>query len=473
MSFTIESLIMVFKLYFTYKMMTWNGILLGLFLSFCLFFLYRFIIEKIYDITFSSIDQSLIGFTEDEKYNILVVLVIDDFNPEKLKELIIERGFKTLKKLRSKLIYKFYNYWWKEVSVEEASKRIIISKTTIREEELNKYAEIEINKHLDIFNEIPCEFHLYKFENSSKGVLFVKMDHVISDGLGIFSFISCLADNYSPQLFPEFMRQKHYKFYQRITDIIQFPYYGIVNVLRVATAPEWPTLFRKPNVKATGTSKCSYSINYDMKDIEKKRKNMNMTFNNFIVSLVSYSINKLYKKMGIEDECPKWLNFVIPSGRTGIPKSIKDIELYNQSQGFLIQLPIIKDFDKESAFLSKTLTSNLRKQGLAAASQLTVRLLLEYLPLKLHNIFNLMAMKKIDMIVSNVPGPSTHLFYGGSKVLEIIPILNSGRLKTFVPVFCYCKKFRLVVAYDTSLKREPTELVQCIQDSMEEILKID
>ncbi len=70
------------------------------------------------------IDKYFIGRNRREKITIVSLLIFSDFSIEGLKNLMINKAIKQIPKLRKKLEYKFFNYYWADVTIEEAIKRI-------------------------------------------------------------------------------------------------------------------------------------------------------------------------------------------------------------------------------------------------------------------------------------------------------------------------------------------------------------
>jgi len=62
-----------------------------------------------------------------------------------------------------------------------------------------------------------------------------------------------------------------------------------------------------------------------------------------------------------------------------------------------------------------------------------------------------------------------NLYFSGSKVVDILPLISSGRAKAVLPVFSYDKKFRIVVAYDESVGLDPKEILKTIENEFDEI----
>jgi hypothetical protein len=100
------------------------------------------------------------------------------------------------------------------------------------------------------------------------------------------------------------------------------------------------------------------------------------------------------------------------------------------------------------------------------AANIMLRLKIEYLPTKVLNLVINMALKKLDMILSNVPGPSSNLIYASSNVTDILPVISTGRCKMFLPVFSNNQNFRFLVCYDDSVVLNPQELIKSMESNL-------
>lgn len=474
MSFLSESFICLFKFFLTFELFFHYGLIKGLIIVYILFNAYRVLISKLFDVKHAGLDAPFITNNKNEKYNVVLSMTFEYFEPEKMKKLIIERGIMKLSRLRSIIVYKLFSYYWKEIRNREKLNKMIeeafVYKEIKNEGELPGLVQEEVVENLEILSDekFPYEFHLIKFKENSKGAVILKTDHVMSDGLGFVSFLCALADNYSPEMFPQVMRGKRKNIWVDILTILLFPINLFKLSLRILfNRPEkspFKRIYETKHNLHQGRTKIAISNLYPIKKVENIKKSLKMSFNDITVSVVLFALKKKFPQL-------KNMNFILPTGLTHVPSSLEEVELLNQSGGTFLELPLIEDFERDIKTVSKTLYSNIKNVSFILTANLIHKLILEYLPHKLLCLANNSSLKKVDMILSNVPGPTTPLIYAGSKVIDMLPIISTGRAKVFLPIYSYNKQFRFFVNYDESVGIDPNELINTIDEILNDLEK--
>jgi NRPS condensation-like uncharacterized protein len=147
----------------------------------------------------NSFSRTLYSQKLHQRTNLLAVSLIENFNPDKIKNIIINRGIQKIPKLRAKLVKKFFGLYWKEVPLSEAYERVkIIEKPFADEQEFMEYANKQSGNPIDL-NEllysIEIASYMDKTSSTSKGGIIIRIDHILSDGLGMVALICALADN--------------------------------------------------------------------------------------------------------------------------------------------------------------------------------------------------------------------------------------------------------------------------------------
>jgi hypothetical protein len=468
----IEYIITILKFSFCFIICKTYGIFIGGLICLLTFKSKRFLTEKLFNLKHLGLDKPLLGHNPAQRYNIMVTLIIEDFDSKKLKTHMIENGIKKTIKLMSTLVYKFYDYYWK-FEKNPTKREKMIENTFVHaeipgEENLLEYCQKEVKIHVDNSNteKFPYETHLIKFKNSTRGCLIFKCDHVLSDGMGLVAFICSLADNYSEDIFHPMMRSKNYSVLQEILGVILFPFYLLRNVLNVVILNKFEkTRFKKRfdtnDSPHTGNTIFALSSSFHLSNYEKARKSLKISFNDMTVLVILKSFRKHLDVRSI--------NLAIPFGKTGIPKSVKEVEIKNKSAGIFLELPLIDSIEAESPKISKILSKELKNFFNVTSNNVLFTLIVEFLPSDLLIYINDMSIEKVDLIHSNVPGPIKELFYSGCKVVDILPIISTGRIKAMLPVFSYNKKFRVVVAYDESVGLNPKDLLGTIENELQQI----
>ena len=130
-----------------------RGILISIFATYFLDYIYYIIIKIIFGLTpLTGYDEVFITTKQINRVTVLWSLKFSNFNTEKMKNFIIKKIIKQIGKFRSKLIFKFGEYFWKEFPFnEEIQKQNIIIKEKITNEELENYINNETNKEINIF----------------------------------------------------------------------------------------------------------------------------------------------------------------------------------------------------------------------------------------------------------------------------------------------------------------------------------
>ena len=264
------------------------------------------------------------------------------------------------------------------------------------------------------------------------------------------------------------MRSKNYSVLQEFLVVILFPFYLLRNIFRVEilNKNEKTRFKRKFDTKDsphTGKTVFALSSSFHLSNYEKARKSLKISFNDMTVLVILKSFRKHLDVKNI--------NLVMPFGKTGIPKSVKEVEIVNKSGGLLLELPLIDCIERESPKISKILSKNLKDLFNVTSSHVLYHLIIEFLPSDVLIHISDLFVDRADLIHSNVPGPIKELFYSGCKIVDILPIISTGRVKAMLPVFSYNKKFRVLVAYDESVGLNPKDLLGTIENELQQIEK--
>lgn len=84
---------------------------------------------------------------------------------------------------------------WKDLTVEDAKSQIKrCTKKIANEDDILKYSNELITTKMD-FNKPLWELHLAEDYPGGRSILFARIHHAFSDGVGFVSFMSCILDN--------------------------------------------------------------------------------------------------------------------------------------------------------------------------------------------------------------------------------------------------------------------------------------
>ncbi len=459
--FIIECLANITKIYFFFKIFSYIGIIYGIPFLYIIFSLYRLFMKKVFGLEYLSFDKSLIGYCSRDQYNINLVMFFNgNFQSDLVKKAIEERLIYQIPKLHSRVIYTFFNYYWKEFPKNEAKKQIYFVQLNSKED-VEKYIEKHLNYRINTLKSFPFEIRIIEFKEKkdAAGAIHFKFDHILSDGLGLLSLCFCLCDNYSPEIYPKILKVKYtYSFFREMIDLILFPILSFYALYIVITSSNEKTEYKPMyNYHHYGIARYKMSKWYSLDLMRKLRNKYKVSFNTCVVGILLKSQKDLLQNVNS-------LNIIIPCGHTTLPSSVKDVKLKNLAQGFMMCLPCINDF-KALPNIQKIINSHIFNTSLTSIPILIFKMLSEFLPAKILNIIGNNIIFKVDMLISNVPGPESKLTICGCEMTDFYPIVSPGRMKAFITISSFNKRFRYVVSFDKSVKYS-------LDDLMGEINKI-
>lgn len=434
------------------------GFIYGILLSLVLHKFHMFIMEKFFNmIPLAPGDLNFVWMDDKDRYNLVLFMVFENenFDAEKIKNLLIERGIKNFQKLRSKLRFKFLEFYWEEVKEEEAIKTIEIIKNNDEflfnsNEDIKKCSDLELAKRLDIMQDFPFKFLIIQNDKAKiKNTLLIKFDHSFSDGLGLIGLICGLADNYSLDLFPGGFNKKH-SILGFIYTFIMLPYLLFYSFYRgMVTIATKESPFKTSYSNKKGHPKIEMTELFDFAEISKIAKSLNITFNDMVMSIISSASNKFMKENNLK--IPTHLSGMIPVSSRKPPATIKDILITNDSTAIGCKIDLIQDPLKDYKVIKKEFSSHVRNPYLYLFTRILISCLFKFLPVYITKNIIIESSKGIDFTISNVPGPRQALLYANSKVSELICFTSTGFFSSFIAVFSYNGTYRFVVCFDEAL----------------------
>jgi hypothetical protein len=473
--FNIEYLFTIIKFSLLFYLISKFGFIYGIITMISLFYIRYYLILWVFGLQkLGNNDVSIIS--DDLKYrsNLIVVFLFDDYNETSLKE-HITNGLKSIRKFRLLVKKAFFNYYWRELNKDEIPKRIHIVKDYKNDEEFLNHCKAEINSFIDIFNELPYTVEIARIgkEEDKKGGIMFKMDHIVSDGLGIVSALCAMADNYNPSLFPKvFQNNTNISFFKKVWNKIlvnlSFIIYGPYFLYQSQIIKGCKTPMKEPT-KPIGNTYFSFSKQHDLSIALKNCKELKITFNDMMVSVISLAFKRLCIDMGYVNV--DHFDWIMTIGRNSLPKDIDDLDMGNYSAGMHVEIPVINSFKEGYPKISTYLRKQLKHVGLANAIYNITEFLNEFFPMEFNFKLGDNFMTGIDMFCSNVPGPTKQLIYSGNKIRTMFPLISTGRLKTFVPIVSYNGKYMVLIALNEAINIDKEKFINYLNDEIESLEK--
>ena len=380
----------------------------------------------------------------------------------KIKEVLIEKAIKRIKRLRMKIEYTLFNYYWKEVSENEAIRTITINEEEIKD--LEMYIENEISQYIDIRKRLPYEFKLMKYKDEC--VLLFKFDHILSDGLSIVSLICSLDDNYNKEIYPTIMQMNKKYEMSKLNILIHsfmFIFYSFYSMYIMFFQSSGKTPFKSSKF-TTGKINMSIGKSHLISSFNKIRKEKGLTFNEAITSIISnvcYDISSNIKE----------LKCMIPVSRRGIPSELSKIHLVNEANIIYLNLPLIKDLSKNNLSLIQNRLKNTFNNSFLNYSYLMwPKILCNFISFRLINYFSMIYFSNVDLIISNIPGPKRELSYNGNTVKEIYTVVSPGKGVPFIIVMSYNDKFIVSLSIDTKLSIDSKDIINKIDYKIDQFI---
>jgi len=386
--------------------------------------------------------------------------------------LLINKAIKQNKKLRKRVVKKFNNYYWTEVPLEDAIKRVrIVEGQFNSKDDILNYSRKELDNHINIMEELPYEMQLIKYSNREGGALIFKSDHTMSDGLGMISLTLTLADSFSEDIIPNILKLgKNIPFYLKIVmeivDFFLFPYYAIRLLLngKVNVSEENP--FKRPN-PPSGLSLCDFTQLYDFTKFHELNRKLNISFNDLMLAIVSAGIDR-YCKSSESDKDYVFSKLVcaIPIGIKSLAHSAKDVGLENDILGAITVLKRIKDPLSEYNKICEETKKTVKNTSNIKAWRYLQFIFNQFLPYFVQKGIAKTIGASVDIGVTSLPGPTGEICYCGSEVTEILPMMSLGFGKFIIIVGTYNNKLRFTACADKGLNID----LKHFTNSMDEVL---
>jgi NRPS condensation-like uncharacterized protein len=447
------------------------GVVKGLISIFIYYYTSYFILRLIGLEKINTNEILLLGTKPSEKFNCCCLFFIEnDFDPERIKDMLI-KGLSSNSRMNKKLIQILFMYFWQDIPVEECKSFVRIpSKTFDSREDIINYARSEVDNHVDIFESLPYDFQVLRYSNG--GAVFFKVDHMLSDGLGMALFSATLADDYSLDCLPTLLKLSRkenivLKVFKEAFNLITFPYFAGKLVMSRKFYISEPNPFSRKE-EGSGNTYITFSNVFDFKALHRINRKLGITFNDLCLAILSSAFHK-YSQQNPTYNYTK-LVCAVPIGLKNPPRCTKEVQVSNDITGTLLSLKRISDPLTEYHYIAEEVSRTV-KNNYNISSWLYISTIMDlFFPAALSKAFCHSVADNVDIAVSNLPGPSKEISYDGNRIKDIIPMISIGFNKCFIILGTYNNRLRLSFSIDKGLKIDYDKLIDLVNKEFEYII---
>jgi len=446
-SLLLDTIVSIFKISLYILIAQYTGYLLALLVMFFLCVTYRKILmEKILKLRMlKALDKVCIG-DEPSDFMILTGNVhLKNLDIEHIKN-TLKDAYKKNTKLGTRLVYRYSNYYWEEAKLTEERFNKIVKVIPGKKnfDEVLEYSMEEVNHKIDL-SQHGLEIHILPFTDSKDGAMVFKCDHSFSDGLGMITLFFTLC-NITPEHFPKCLKNKTAQsIVNYLISMVQCILFGWGIFYRLFMNRAKSKIF---NSKLSGQTLIAKPLKLDLLKFKEISKSMNLTINELALTLISATLKRF-------DPYTEDYSIVIPIGNTRATTSISKVPIKNLMGVINFNMSLIDDIEKEKHKVVDEMKTLLRNKVVSDFTFLLSSLTNEVLPFKLFKAIAKEIAKKVDMTVSNMPGPSIPLFYGDMELETLLPISSVGPNKAFIVIFSYIDHLWFIPEFDKNQGQDP------------------
>jgi NRPS condensation-like uncharacterized protein len=390
--------------------------------------------------------------------------IIAPISFEEFQDLIFKKAILPIPKMRCVASSFLGVKCWREIKdLQSVKEQISIVEEEVQEEKgWVNFLEEMVNQQMDHAKPLWEMRLLEKFINQDgeiKSVVFVRMHHSFIDGMGFVSLMDVINDQkYRLKVdkkFPQLGWASKVFFF--ISGLFYFPYLAAV----FGGYKTDPSAGRINELAWKDTNNWRFYISETIPfgDVKKwyKAYGEKVTFNDYMLGVMSVSFDKWYKSSGVVDA--KLLCIGVSVNTRGLPKSIDDFKLENDSIALKFPLPLISDFEKALKITSKSF-----KKHFTQFKILSLKYFMKTyccLPVFLQKKLIVEISSNIDLVYSNVPLSSEPWCILGKKVSKIGVFPHTQhKWKIFYVVTTYWNEMRISISANENLKLDPQKLLE-------------
>lgn len=474
---------LIIIIFLSYKL----GFLYGIGVSYIIFFTFRYMIQIIFKLESTSY-QDLLFINQKTLYNMNICgcFDIEHFDKIELRREFEDKLFNNVPKLHASLTHFLADYYWNTPQVKnftELEKKEIMRHRIIDVEKKNSkdclkdYIEKQVNTVMNPFIS-PIEFHLIEYKDNNTdtkqkhGNLFLKIDHCFSDGLGLVVLFGLLEKNYSMDKYPKILRHKvnNFLYYLQVFlfDITRV----FITVIPLVILNVIKSLMQEkkrfiPYVEANKLypNKSGVCIISDVLTVEfKKLKAVSKMHKISINDIYIYSLLRALKEYSPESDS---IQTLIPVGMSNMPKHIKDVELYNKV-AFLFELydlPKINNKKDNNKYKSIDIMSDMYKVRFIEVLYKFLREILD------HKTIQNLHKERGDITISNLPAREKHLKIGKCLVTNVHSLSSCSSMNSFALATTYCEHINFQLSFDINMNVNPNYVLNTMKNIFDEMIQ--
>eukprot|EP00340_Litonotus_pictus_P001392 CAMPEP_0170527030 /NCGR_PEP_ID=MMETSP0209-20121228/12451_1 /TAXON_ID=665100 ORGANISM="Litonotus pictus, Strain P1" /NCGR_SAMPLE_ID=MMETSP0209 /ASSEMBLY_ACC=CAM_ASM_000301 /LENGTH=520 /DNA_ID=CAMNT_0010817247 /DNA_START=1 /DNA_END=1563 /DNA_ORIENTATION=- len=484
----LYTIIKISILYFCLKRL---GFIYGMATCFSSFLLYNYFILYVFKLEWmNNTDKLFINQHEVFNYTIGGLLYIENFDKNVIRKEIKEKLFDKLPKVSASVETFLGDFYWNTPQVKDFSteKKQGIMNSRIKdvlldnESQIKAYIEAELQQPINPFI-TPIEFLIIEFRDEvnnsnskKKGCVYTKVDHSLSDGLGMMALLSFMDKEYSINKYPAMLRNKpsgftHWK--NKIIDITLGVFLGLFTFLWFVIQNARDSNKLQRIVKSTNSLSqfqhkrdCEIAdrASFDLAKIKAFSKKAKATINDVIV----YAMLKTLKKLSPESTK---VPLMCPVGFSSIPHSIEEIELWNVASAYLdvVKLPSLEglgDKNDKNRFKLINITANLFK---VRFQQIMNHIMGELLHFNLQKLTLHQGVPQV--VLTNVPAQEKPIEIGSCIVTDMSPMIHTGATNIFIGVVSYNGKLNISLSCWKEDDLNPNQVIKDFKNIIESMIE--
>ncbi|CAI2367167.1 unnamed protein product [Moneuplotes crassus] len=311
-------------------------------------------------------------------------------------------------------------------------------------------------------DELQWDLYIHDNYQGDKIVIFGRVHHGISDGMGTMLFLSSVDGNKNLSAIPQ---MKNISVFMRFTLFLLSPFFFLYSLISDVKIMGQDNPY-KLKEGFSGKKELAVSKTYDFEQLRKCYKRYNgMKFNDFFLGCIGTGMKNYANELGYKSL--DRVGMGIPVNLRPPPTSLEKKLTFQNCIGLgACEFPCLEDLEKTMK-KGKIAVHKRFKPSIMWSSQ-KIQLMLKYFPILVNNLIVDLVSGNIELAVSNINGlrkPITICGYTLEDSYFITPnVFNCGLC---ILGASYNKKFRYCAYQDASLEAKAQKLVDHIEKIIE------